>query len=232
VSLALEVVRHPQARRAKLSVDPASGRTRLVLPPRASLKRALAWAETQAGWIAQQHQRLPEARPFVPGAVVPFDDAALTIDWAESYPRRVTRDGDRLVVGGPADMVARRVEAWLKREALRLLSEDTAYYAVRAGVSVARVGVGDPRGRWGSCASSGTIRYSWRLVFAPSAVRRATAAHEVAHRVHMNHSPAFHALVAELYGSDPTPHRAWLKAQGAGLHWFGRSSSGAMSRES
>ncbi len=203
-----------------------------MLPPRASLKRALAWAETQGEWIAQQHQRLPEARPFAPGAVVPFDDMALTIDWAEKNPRRVTRDDDRLFVGGPADMVTRRVESWLKREALRLLTEDTVFYAERAGVSVARIGVGDPRGRWGSCASSGTIRYSWRLVLAPTPVRRATAAHEVAHRVHMNHSPAFHALVAELYGSDPTPHRAWLKAHGAGLHWFGRSSSGAMSRES
>jgi predicted metal-dependent hydrolase len=232
VSVALEVVRHPQARRAKLSVDPASGRTRLVLPPRASLKRALAWAETQAEWISQQHRRLPDARPFVPGAILPFDDAALTIEWAETNPRRVARSADLLIVGGPADTIARRVEAWLKREALRLLTDDTAFYAARADVTVARVSVGDPRGRWGSCASSGVIRYSWRLVLAPSAVRRATAAHEVAHRVHMNHSPAFHALVAELYGSDPTPHRAWLKSHGAGLHWFGRSSSGAASRES
>lgn len=232
MNVALEVVRHPRARRAKLSVDPASGRTRLVLPPRASLKRALAWAETQGEWIARQHRRLPETRPFVPGATLPFDDAVLTIDWAESHPRRVTRNDDRLVVGGPVEMVARRVEAWLRREALRLLSTDTAFYAARAGVSVKQVSVGDPRGRWGSCASSGTIRYSWRLGLAPSEVRRATAAHEVAHRIHMNHSAAFHALVAELYGSDPTMHRAWLKAHGASLHWFGRSSSGAESRES
>ncbi|MBR7518504.1 DUF45 domain-containing protein, partial [Mycobacterium tuberculosis] len=83
--------------------------------------------------------------------------------------------------------VPRRVEAWLRREALRLLSADTADYAARAGVTVARVAVGDPRGRWGSCAASGAIRYSWRLALAPAAVRRATAAHEVAHRLHMNH---------------------------------------------
>ena len=55
-------------------------------------------------------------------------------------------------------------------------------------------------------------------------MRRATAAHEVAHRVHMNHSAAFHALVATLYGRDPAAERAWLRRHGASLHWFGRGS--------
>ena len=221
----IEVVRHAQARRAKLSVDPASGRTRLVLPPRASLKTALKWAETQRAWIERQHERLPYAVPFVDGAQIPFDDALLTIVCDAAASRRIVRMEDRLIVGGPAETLSRRVEAWLKREALRLLSADTADYALLAGVTVTRVAVGDPRGRWGSCAASGAIRYSWRLALAPRAVRRATAAHEVAHRIHMNHGAAFHTLVAELFGSDPTPHRCWLKANGAQLHWFGRSSS-------
>ncbi|MBL7537469.1 M48 family metallopeptidase, partial [Escherichia coli] len=88
---------------------------------------------------------------------------------------------------------------WLRQAALDLLSEETAEYAERAGVTVTKVSIGDPRGRWGSCASSGQIRYSWRLLLAPSHVRRSTVAHEVAHRIHMNHSPAFHRVVAELY---------------------------------
>ena len=104
------------------------------------------------------------------------------------------------------------------------LASDTAHYAAKAGVSVTKVAIGDARGRWGSCAVDGVIRYSWRLILAPGWVRRATVAHEVAHRVHMNHGPAFHALVAQLYEGDPTPARAWLRAHGAGLHWVGRSS--------
>jgi predicted metal-dependent hydrolase len=85
------------------------------------------------------------------------------------------------------------------------------------------VSIGDPKGRWGSCASSGAIRYSWRLILTPGFVRRATVAHEVAHRVHMNHGARFHALVRQLYGEDPTPARAWLRRHGAQLHWYGRS---------
>jgi predicted metal-dependent hydrolase len=86
------------------------------------------------------------------------------------------------------------------------------------------VAVGDPKGRWGSCAASGVIRYSWRLILAPPEVRRATVAHEVAHRVHMNHSAAFHAVVRELYGREPSHERAWLRANAMRLHSFGRAS--------
>lgn len=220
-----DIVRHPRARRTKLSFDPLTGRARLTLPPRASLDRALAWARGQAAWVERQRAAVPVARPFVDGAAIPFDGATLTIAWVEGAARAARRDGDRLVLGGPAETVARRVDAWLRRQALALLEADTALYAARAGVSVSAVAVGDPRGRWGSCAHDGAIRYSWRLAMAPVEVRRATAAHEVAHRVHMNHSPAFHALVATLYGADPTPARRWLRAHGAALHWIGRSAS-------
>jgi predicted metal-dependent hydrolase len=224
VSDPFEVVRHPTARRIRLSIDPASGRARLVLPRRAALKPALAWARGKAEWIAEQQARLPSARPYAPGIVLTVADRALTIDWQPGSRRRVEVVGDTLSLSGPLDTLPRRVETWLKRTALDQLADDTAYYAQRAGVIVTKVAIGDARGRWGSCAVDGVIRYSWRLILAPGWVRRATVAHEVAHRVHMNHSPAFHALVAQLYDADPTPARAWLRTHGAGLHWVGRSS--------
>jgi len=220
----LEIVRHSTARRVRLSVDPASGRVRLVLPRRAALKTALAWAEEKRDWIAAQRAALPEPRPFAPGLVLAVADAPVTITRDEGARRTLIRDGGRLLVAGPVDTLPRRVEAWLKRTALDLLTAETAEFAGKAGVSVTAVAVGDPRGRWGSCASSGAIRYSWRLLLAPGWVRRATVAHEVAHRVHMNHGTAFHALVATLLEADPTPARAWLRTHGAALHWVGRSS--------
>jgi len=132
------------------------------------------------------------------------------------------RGDERLVCGGPLEGLSRRIETWLKRRALAVLTEETAEFAARAGVSVSRVAVADPKGRWGSCASTGAIRYSWRLICAPPFVRRSTVAHEVAHRLHMDHSPAFHAAYRHLLGDDPAPARAWLRRHGATLHWVGR----------
>ena len=219
----IDIVRHARARRVRLTVDPTSGRARLTLPKRAALKPALKWAEQQAAWLAMQRARLPEGRPFAPGATLPYRGETVTIDWRADRPRRVTLDGEHLAVGGPAEGLSRRIESWLRRAALALLREETAFFADRAGVTVAAVSIGDPRGRWGSCSSSGAIRYSWRLILAPDFVRRATVAHEVAHRIHMHHGPAFHAAAAEILGDDPAPARAWLKRNGAALHWVGRS---------
>lgn len=220
----LDIVRHPRARSLRLSLDPVTGRARLTVPRRAALQPALAWAQGKADWLAAQRAALPEARPFVAGAVIPVADEALAIGWTTGSRRGVRREGAALAVEGPAETVSRRIEAWLRREALALLSRETAEFASLAGVAVSRVAVGDPKGRWGSCAASGVIRYSWRLILAPGWVRRATVAHEVAHRVHMHHGPAFHALVADLLGADPAPARQWLRQHGAALHWFGRSS--------
>ena len=224
VSEALEVVRNARARRARLSVDSATGRVRLVLPPRAPLKAALAWVGGQAAWIAAQRARLPCPQPFKPGARIPFGDGTLTIVWDEAAPRRIERVGAELRCGGTREGLSRRATLWLKREALRVLSAETAEFAARAGVTVSKVAVGDPKTRWGSCASSGTIRYSWRLILMPDFVRRATVAHEVAHRVHMNHGAQFHRLVEILDERDPEDSRRWLRANGAALHWVGRDS--------
>ncbi len=219
----IEVVRNARSRRMRLSVDPRSGKVKLTLPPRASLKKAMDWAREHQGWIATQQAKMPEARPFEPGALIPIGDAEVEIVWPATGAGRTPRlISDQLLCGGPREGLEKRIERWLRQAALDLLSEETAEYAERAGVIVTKVSIGDPRGRWGSCASSGQIRYSWRLLLAPSFVRRSTVAHEVAHRIHMNHSPAFHRVVAELYEGDPDRARAWLKRNGAGLHWYGR----------
>ncbi|HEX4695145.1 SprT family zinc-dependent metalloprotease [Sphingomonas sp.] len=220
----IHIVRHARARRMRLSVDPASGRVRLTLPPRASLKRAMAWAEEHRGWIEAQRGRFPDARPFAPGALIPVEGEDVVIDWLAERPRTIRVEEGRLVCGGPLEGLSRRIESWLKRRALATLSDETAEFAARAGVAVTRVTVGDPKARWGSCASTGAIRYSWRLICAPPHVRRATVAHEVAHRLHMDHSRAFHTALRGLYGADPAPARAWLKRHGASLHWLGRCS--------
>ena len=222
--LPVTVRRHPRARRAKLAFDTRTRTLRLSLPPRASLDRAVAWARTQGDWVEAQAQRAPAGLPLIDGAVIPFADATLTLRHDPTRSRGVVHDGDVLRIGGAVDRITTTALRWLRAEALKLLSAETAEFAARAGVRVTRVSVGDPRSRWGSCASSGAIRYSWRLILMPPHVRRATVAHEVAHRVHMDHSPRFHALVADIADSDPKAARAWLARHGTMIQGVGAGS--------
>ena len=219
--LPLTIRVNPRARRLRLKVDSRSRTLLLVVPPRISRRRALAWAAEHRDWAERALAALPAGTPIAPGATIPLEGRPHLIDWAADRPRRIESIDGRLLAGGPVEGLERRMLRWLKARALATLEAETQFYAARAGVMASRVGVGDPVSRWGSCASSGAIRYSWRLILAPDFVRRATVAHEVAHLVHMNHGPAFHALVADLLGADPRPARAWLRCEGAGLHRVG-----------
>lgn len=217
----LVVRRMAQARTMRLSVDPRDGGVRLILPSRASLGAALKWVETKRDWIEAALVALPEARPIAEGMTINVAGEALRIELADQG-RIVRRSGDRLLVPRPEDLLGARVIRWLRKEALARLDHETRRYSALAGVSVARVSIGDPRARWGSCSANGDIRYSWRLILAPPGVLEATVAHEVAHRLHMDHSADFHAAVERLFGRDPAPERAWLRAHGRELYWLGR----------
>ncbi|WP_016744575.1 M48 family metallopeptidase [Rhizorhabdus wittichii] len=217
----LEVRRMAQARRMRLSVDPRDGGVRLVLPARASLRQALKWVESKRDWIEEALGALPVARPIVPGLAIEVAGERLTIELGDGG-RIVRRVGERLLVPPPVDMLGPRVIRWLRAQALARLEAETARFGAIAGVTIGRVSIGDPRARWGSCSASGDIRYSWRLILAPPEVLEATVAHEVAHRLHMDHSPDFHAAVERLLGRDPMPERGWLRRHGRELYWLGR----------
>jgi len=210
-----------RARRLRLRVDPRTRKVLLTIPRRVSRRRALAWAAGHRDWIARQLVAIPERVPFEPGRDIPYRGLPRRLDWHPDRPRRPVVGDGVLLAGGPRDGLERRVLRWLKAEALETLDRETRALAAGIGVMTSRVGVGDPVSRWGSCSAGKAIRYSWRLILAPDFVRRSTVAHEVAHLVHLDHGPDFHALAAQLLGEDPRPARDWLRQNGAALHRIG-----------
>ncbi|MEJ7926985.1 YgjP-like metallopeptidase domain-containing protein [Sphingobium sp. AN641] len=221
IAVPVRVRRSARARRYRLTIDAARGEVRLSLPARASLKRALGWAQEHGPWVRDQMAARPDGVPLGDGALFALEGHEVEIRWRADAGRRIVLAEGVLIVGGAAESVGARVLRWLKARARAVLEAETRALAATHGLNVASVAVGDPRSRWGSCSSTGAIRYSWRLILAPAWVRQATVAHEVAHLLHMDHSAAFHAAHARILGRDPAPARAWLKAHGAGLHRVG-----------
>ncbi len=84
--------------------------------------------------------------------------------------------------------------------------------------------VKDMKSRWGSCAVSGEISLSWRLIFAPIVAVDYVIAHEVAHLVHHNHSPSFWTLCREL-SRDFDEGTRWMKHHGSELMVYGLEGS-------
>lgn len=206
----------------RLRFEERNGTLKLTYPRGTPKRTVLDWAVSQKAWIEHQLQSVLPAEPFVPGAVIPVGGDEVELEWQEFGLRTPTFTAGKLVAGGPAEGFAGRIERFLKRHALELLSSETAEFAARAGATVASVAVGDAGTRWGSCSSSRRIRYSWRLVFAPSEARRFVVAHEVAHLVHLNHGSEFKALERRLYGGEVAAARALLRRVGPRLRRLGR----------
>ncbi|MEO5773676.1 MAG: SprT family zinc-dependent metalloprotease [Sphingomicrobium sp.] len=210
------------ARRLRLRYDEKRGVLKLTCPVRTSRRSALAWAAEQRAWVEAQIAAAAEGEPFVPGALIPLDGREVRLIWDEGTPRTPVLDSDELRCGGPRDGFARRIERFLKTQALETLSRETAEYAAKGNLTVRAVSVGDADTRWGSCTADGRIRYSWRLILAEPDARRYVVAHEVAHLAHLDHGPRFKALEAELFGPGVSAAKASLRRSGHRLKRLGR----------
>lgn len=208
--------RSARARRFSLRISRVDGAVTLSLPIWARTGDALDFARAQEDWIRRALARQPAQTPVAIGGSLLFEGQVLTI--AEASGLRAAR-----VEGGLLHLPARigpagpRVAGFLKTAARARLASACDRHAAALGRDFRAITLRDTRSRWGSCTSDGRLMFSWRLVMAPPEVLDYVAAHEVAHLVQMNHSPAFWAEVARLCPGH-RPLRAWLRAHGASLH--------------
>ena len=218
-----------RASRVSLRLDRTRREMIATAPSPRRLPEAAAFARERAGWIAERMAELPSAQPLHPGMMLSVFGEPVRLEAGAGRARWVpAAEGQpaRIAAMGEGEGYARAIALVLKRRAMATFSERTETYAAMLGAPMPTVTIMDARGRWGSCRAGmrggpAAIRYSWRLALAPFEVADYVAAHECAHLLELNHGPRFWAHVRSLVG-DEKPHRAWLRAQGAGLHAFGR----------
>lgn len=224
VTLKLSV--NPRARRISVRIDHKAGEAVAVAPSERALDQAVAFAISRRGWIAERLAERPEGQAFAPGGSILLNgiETPLLATGGAGAARIVTVEGRPAILsGGEGEAYARRVERLLRAEAKAALAERTEAHRTALNLPQVRLSIGDPKSRWGSCSPHNrSIRYSWRVVMAPPEVLDYLAAHEVAHLVHADHSPAYWAVVQRLVG-DHRPHRRWLREHGPALHAAGRA---------
>lgn len=217
-ALPVVIRRLERARRMTLRLAPDGSEVRISMPRWGRTAEALEFAEARRAWIAQQLARVPASEAPAHGTVLHFRGEALTISHRPTAPRKPRGHEGVVIVGGPADSLTARLRRWLQAEARTLLADDLAFYCARIERTAPKLALSNAQRRWGSCAPDGSIRINWRLVMAPDEVRRSVVAHEVAHLVHFDHSPAFHACLADLFEGDLAAANGWLKREGRGLY--------------
>ncbi len=230
IASVLTTVVNPRARRLTLRLEPAKGHIVLVRPKRFNEAALYAFIVSHVDWMRAQLQSLPPRVAFADGATVPFQGEDHVVRW-EAKTRGVSRLPGELVVGGNGEHTARRLRDWLRGEAKRILTHAVQAMTASVNRKASHITVRDTRSRWGSCARSGRLSFSWRLVLAPESVLIYVAAHEVAHLVHLNHGPAFwrtvQTILERYYRETDRPQadmklaREWLRRSGAALYRYG-----------
>lgn len=223
---AVKVTRQRQ-KHITLRVHPRTGALHVRAPRHVSKAAIQTFLFEQRDWVAANVNALPPAVALADGATIPFMGGQRAIRFDASRTRGVSDDGISLTVGGDPATIARRLRLWLVERARREVTMRTRFYAAMIGRTVSTIAVRDMHSRWGSCTQSsgrGTrtarLGFNWRLVLAPLHVLDYVVAHEVAHLIHMNHSPDFWRLVQQLMG-DYEPAERWLEVHGHELMRIG-----------
>lgn len=161
-------------------------------------------------WIERSEQRPCSIWPPIAGLE----------DWRDVSCSSVNSPLPKLCVSGNHQHAPRRFSDWLRGEVRKDLAVCVEKHSKTLSCSPKRISIRDQATRWGSCSTTGTLSFSWRLIFAPPFVLDYVAAHEVAHLREMNHGPRFWRLVRDAF-PQMQKARNWLKAHGAELHRFG-----------
>ena len=109
--------------------------------------------------------------------------------WIEKSKQRQADRTDRFSDLSDADIV------FLKKQAKKILPPMVAKYSQIMGLTYGRITITSAATRFGSCSSEGNLAFSWRLMCYPPKTWEYVVVHELAHRVHMNHSQQFYRLI-------------------------------------
>jgi predicted metal-dependent hydrolase len=214
----VRLVRNPRARRFTLRLASDGDGAVLTHPPGIPVTESRAFLNRHSDWLRRALAKQPSAIRIAHGAELPVDGVIRRIQVREGSRRPPVLGNDSLFLQGQTS-IGPRVAQWLKLRARDRLEPKVKGYAASLGKSVARVALRDTRSRWGSCSTSGTVSFSWRLAMAPVEVQDYVAAHEAAHMVEMNHSPSYWAVLESLMPGWK-PQRDWLRRHGRELHRY------------
>jgi predicted metal-dependent hydrolase len=92
------------------------------------------------------------------------------------------------------DLSEERIDE-LKKSAKLIIPKKVEHYSKIMGLTYGRITITSAKTRFGSCSAKGNLSFSYRLMLYPDVAIDYVVIHELAHRVHMDHSRAFYKTV-------------------------------------
>jgi predicted metal-dependent hydrolase len=225
ISPHLEVKISPKAKRLALRLDTRTRKVNLVIPKKASLIKAYAFAESYQDWINDKIDGLPCPVPYVNSCLLPImgKEIVLRIIKSNSKTTHFTKTDKELIVTTPLDDISPRISRYLRNMALEELGKLAHQKAALLNRKLSKFVVRDMKSRWGSCSTDGRMTLSWRLIFAPMSSIDYVISHEASHLIHPDHGKDFWSLCEKISDDFVTGH-GWMQKMGSSLGRYGENS--------
>lgn len=187
-------------RTIRLRVD-TKGTVQVSMPWLVPQSAAVSFALTKKDWIKQQQSEFS----FQPYNGMLFGKTLQLMIQENSDTIRARQDGKHVIVpfagkfqpgnSTHLEKIKKAMMKALRTEAEVILLPRLREFADEYGFTYTSSGVKQVVGRWGSCDSNGHISLSLYLTQLPIEYIDYVLIHELAHTIHLNHSPAFWQLV-------------------------------------
>ena len=216
------LVRNATSRHVRMTLTPDG--LRVSVPARLADDEVLRAVASRERWLLRHRDLLAPAAPdrLEDGMALPFLDGEITLCVQPGRRSAVAfrpDEGRVDVRSAGTDDVRALVERGYRAAAREWFAWACSHHGGLIGARPVSIAIRDPRTRWGSCSPRGAVAFSWRLLMAPARVAEYVVVHELAHLVHLNHSPAFWNLVNE-QRPDHREESEWLRHHG---RWLSRA---------
>lgn len=155
----------------------------------------------RSSWILK-HQTKMNANRFIledglhDGQQVPYLGKLYTLRIREGGERgHVSLEGSNLHLLSGGKSAAEVMEKWYRHQAAEAVKASLEKNAAQMGLSFGKLSIRAQKTRWGSCTSRGDLSFNWKLVTMPPYLMDYVIIHELAHRLEMNHTDRFWAVV-------------------------------------
>jgi predicted metal-dependent hydrolase len=219
----IEINKLVRARRRTIAlIVERDGSLTVRAPKRAALRDIEQFIHEKTGWILRTREKLlaiPEAagKEFIEGEKFLFLGTEYELKLVSPQHPALKFDDEFRLGSTSQGRAALLFTRWYKEQALRVISERVQHYAALHGFQPKQVRISSAKTRWGSCTSTGSLNFTWRLVMAPLEVIDYVVIHELAHlRIH-NHSAKFWKLVESIEPQFQA-RRKWLRLNGETLN--------------
>ncbi len=188
------------------------------------------FVESKRAWISktlkfnEAYRRLYSPKKFMHGEKFLYLGKEFSLHLEKGKNKKTElKEGAVLImlpdfIKNPTNYIQSKLVYWYKSQSNKVLNERVDLYSRMLDVQAQNMRIRTLKRAWANCSRHGVLTFSWRLIMAPLHIIDYVVVHELAHRIHHNHSPRFWRQVEKII-PDYKVCKKWLRENESRFWW-------------